>query len=51
IWSYPSCQPVKTLSGHSDKLTALDITSDSSLIISTSFDQTFKKWTKDELNL
>jgi len=50
-WAYPSGIPIKTLSGHSDKVTGFDVNKDCSTLISVSFDRTYKRWAKDDLDM
>ena len=44
LWSYPTWTPLKTLSGHEQKVTCIDVTADENCIVTTSFDRTFKFW-------
>lgn len=41
--------PVKTLIGHENKVTGLDVSRDLSYMASCSYDRTWKLWQEDEL--
>ncbi|XP_054157982.1 U4/U6 small nuclear ribonucleoprotein Prp4-like [Oppia nitens] len=47
LWAHPGWTPIKTLSGHDGKVTAVDVSPDNENIISSSFDRTFKLWQKE----
>lgn len=47
VWAHPSWLPIKTLSGHDNKVTSIDISPDGQFIVTASFDRTFKLWTPD----
>ncbi|MEN2497941.1 MAG: hypothetical protein MHMPM18_002271 [Marteilia pararefringens] len=51
IWSFPSCLPIKTLAGHSDKISYFDVSNKCETIYSVSFDRTYKRFSNDTLNL
>ncbi|CAG0885840.1 unnamed protein product [Cyprideis torosa] len=42
IWLYPFWQPLKTLTGHDNKVMCCDVTQD--WIVTSAFDRTFKLW-------
>ncbi|KAL9663435.1 hypothetical protein QQ045_018821 [Rhodiola kirilowii] len=44
VWSARDYKPVKTLSGHEDKVTSLDIIGDGHCITTVSYDRTIKVW-------
>jgi len=44
VWSYPTWTPLKTLSGHEQKITCVDVSADENCLVTTSFDRTFKLW-------
>lgn len=44
VWTHPGWSPMKTLSGHDNKVTSVDISPDGQYIVSSSFDRTFKLW-------
>ena len=44
LWSCPNFTPIKTLSGHDNKVMAVDVTPDSKYLLTSSFDRTFKLW-------
>lgn len=48
-WSFPSGVINKTFTAHNDKITSFDISDDLDIMVSVSFDRTYKKWAKDEL--
>ncbi|XP_058796104.1 U4/U6 small nuclear ribonucleoprotein Prp4 isoform X2 [Phymastichus coffea] len=50
IWSQNTWQPLKTLSGHDNKVMSVDISSDDKYIATTSYDRTFKLWAPDSLS-
>lgn len=43
----PTFVPLKTLAGHEGKVMGLDVSNDGEYIATSSFDRTFKLWTKD----
>ncbi|EDO43295.1 predicted protein [Nematostella vectensis] len=47
VWSQPGWAPLKTLSGHEQKVSCVDISPDGEYIASTSFDRTFKLWASE----
>jgi len=49
IWSHPGWAPLKTLSGHEQKVTSIDVSPDGNFLATTSFDRTFKLWGPDYL--
>lgn len=44
VWSSPSWAPLKTLSGHEQKVSCVDVSNDGNYIVTASFDRTFKLW-------
>lgn len=44
VWSNKTWQPLKTLSGHDNKVMCLDISPNSKYIATCSYDRTFKLW-------
>ncbi|XP_075243677.1 uncharacterized protein LOC142337920 [Convolutriloba macropyga] len=44
VWSHPNWTPLITLKGHESKVTCLDISRNSSTLLTCSFDRTFKLW-------
>ncbi|XP_064420341.1 U4/U6 small nuclear ribonucleoprotein Prp4 [Latimeria chalumnae] len=44
IWTHPGWSPLKTLAGHEGKVMGLDISQDGQLIVTCSYDRTFKLW-------
>lgn len=49
IWAVPTYTPLKTLSGHEQKVTCIDTTSCGNYIATCSFDRTFKLWAPEFL--
>lgn len=49
IWAVPTFTPLKTLSGHEQKVTCIDTTADGNYLATTSFDRTFKLWAPEFL--
>ncbi|GAM28220.1 hypothetical protein SAMD00019534_113960 [Acytostelium subglobosum LB1] len=46
LWSPNQWKPITVFEGHSSKVTSVDISNDHSKIVSTSFDKTWKIWSK-----
>ncbi|XP_065653332.1 U4/U6 small nuclear ribonucleoprotein Prp4-like [Hydra vulgaris] len=44
VWSYPSWAPLKTLAGHEQKVTCVDVSGNGNYVATCSFDRTFKLW-------
>lgn len=44
VWLYPTWTPLKTLSGHEQKVTCVDVSPDENFLVTSSFDRTFKLW-------
>lgn len=49
VWNAREFTPVRTLAGHEDKIMGLDVSSDSSAIVTSSYDKTWKLWAIDSL--
>lgn len=49
VWCAKDFTPVRTLAGHEDKIMGLDVSSDSSAIVTSSYDKTWKLWAVDSL--
>ena len=49
IWATPTFTPLKTLSGHEQKVTCIDVTNGGNYLATTSFDRTFKLWAPEFL--
>lgn len=47
VWTHPGWSPVKTLAGHEGKVMGVDISLDGQLIVTCSYDRTFKLWMAD----
>lgn len=47
IWSNPAWHPLRTLSGHDNKVMSADISYDNKYIATCSYDRTFKLWAPD----
>ncbi|KAL0852722.1 hypothetical protein ABMA27_012552 [Loxostege sticticalis] len=47
LWSNPAWHPLRTLSGHDNKVMSADISYDNKYIATCSFDRTFKLWAPD----
>ncbi|KAK2567142.1 U4/U6 small nuclear ribonucleoprotein Prp4 [Acropora cervicornis] len=47
VWSHPGWAPLKTLTGHEQKISCVDVSPDGQYIVSSSFDRTFKLWSSD----
>ncbi|XP_031569148.1 U4/U6 small nuclear ribonucleoprotein Prp4-like [Actinia tenebrosa] len=47
VWSHPGWAPLKTLAGHEQKVSCVDLSPDGQYIASTSFDRTFKLWSAE----
>ncbi|CAB3252315.1 unnamed protein product [Arctia plantaginis] len=47
LWSNPAWHPLRTLSGHDNKVMSADISHDSKYIATCSYDRTFKLWAPD----
>ncbi|CAH0730682.1 unnamed protein product, partial [Brenthis ino] len=47
LWSNPAWHPLRTLSGHDNKVMSADISMDNKYIATCSFDRTFKLWAPD----
>ncbi|XP_047518708.1 U4/U6 small nuclear ribonucleoprotein Prp4 [Pieris napi] len=47
LWSNPAWHPLKTLSGHDNKVMSADISLDNKYIATSSYDRTFKLWAPD----
>ncbi|XP_047542004.1 U4/U6 small nuclear ribonucleoprotein Prp4 [Vanessa atalanta] len=47
LWSNPAWHPLRTLSGHDNKVMSADISMDNKYIATCSYDRTFKLWTPD----
>ncbi|KAJ0178231.1 hypothetical protein K1T71_006054 [Dendrolimus kikuchii] len=47
LWSNPSWHPLRTLSGHDNKVMSADISYDNKYIATCSYDRTFKLWAPD----
>lgn len=47
LWSNPSWHPLRTLSGHDNKVMSADISIDNKYIATCSYDRTFKLWAPD----
>ncbi|KAI8427198.1 hypothetical protein MSG28_014801 [Choristoneura fumiferana] len=47
LWSNPAWHPLRTLSGHDNKVMSGDISFDNKYIATCSYDRTFKLWTPD----
>ncbi|PNX73004.1 U4/U6 small nuclear ribonucleoprotein Prp4-like [Trifolium pratense] len=45
VWSGRDFKPVKTLSGHENKVSSLDVFGDGGYIVTVSHDRTIKLWT------
>ncbi|EFA84823.1 WD40 repeat-containing protein [Heterostelium album PN500] len=46
LWSPHQWKPITILEGHSSKVTCVDISNDNTKIVSSSFDKTWKLWSK-----
>ena len=44
IWATGDWIPIRTLSGHENKVTSANVTKDLKYVLTTSFDRTFKLW-------
>ncbi|XP_053611900.1 U4/U6 small nuclear ribonucleoprotein Prp4 [Plodia interpunctella] len=47
LWSNPAWHPLRTLSGHDNKVMSADISYDNKYIATCSYDRTFKLWAPD----
>ncbi|XP_032526138.2 U4/U6 small nuclear ribonucleoprotein Prp4 [Danaus plexippus] len=47
LWSNPAWHPLRTLSGHDNKVMSCDISPDNKYIATSSYDRTFKLWAPD----
>ncbi|KPJ18787.1 U4/U6 small nuclear ribonucleoprotein Prp4 [Papilio machaon] len=47
LWSDPAWHPLRTLSGHDNKVMSVDISLDNKYIATCSYDRTFKLWAPD----
>lgn len=47
VWTHPGWIPLKTLAGHEQKVSCVDISPDGQYIASSSFDRTFKLWSTE----
>ncbi|KAJ8704192.1 hypothetical protein PYW07_013486 [Mythimna separata] len=47
LWSNPAWHPLRTLSGHDNKVMSADISFDNKFIATSSYDRTFKLWAPD----
>ncbi|XP_050676491.1 U4/U6 small nuclear ribonucleoprotein Prp4 [Leptidea sinapis] len=47
LWSNPAWHPLRTLSGHDNKVMSADISMDNKYIATCSYDRTFKLWAPD----
>ncbi|CAG5030269.1 unnamed protein product [Parnassius apollo] len=47
LWSNPAWHPLRTLSGHDNKVMSADISLDNKYIATCSYDRTFKLWAPD----
>lgn len=47
LWSNPAWHPLRTLSGHDNKVMSADISYDNKYIATSSYDRTFKLWAPD----
>jgi len=48
IWMAPTYTPLKTLEGHTGFVMGADVTTDDKMIVTCSYDKTFKLWANDE---
>ncbi|CAG0926170.1 unnamed protein product [Notodromas monacha] len=48
VWSHPLWQPLKTLSGHDNKVMGVDIAPNDQYVVTCSFDRTYKLWGIDD---
>ncbi|XP_075989469.1 U4-U6 small nuclear riboprotein factor 60K [Anticarsia gemmatalis] len=48
LWSHPIWHPLKTLSGHDNKVMSTDISLDNKFIATCSYDRTFKLWAPEQ---
>jgi hypothetical protein len=48
IWSAHNFKLIKTLAGHASRVMRMDISSDSKMIASAAYDETYKLWTADD---
>eukprot|EP00794_Sanderia_malayensis_P015756 gene15756-17345_t len=51
VWAHPGWTPLKSLSGHEQKVTCVDASPDCKYLATTSFDRTFKLWAADYMAL
>lgn len=47
LWSNPAWHPLRTLSGHDNKVMSADISGDNKYVATSSYDRTFKLWAPD----
>ena len=45
VWSHKGWMPLKTLSGHDNKVMCVDCSWEKKYIVTVSYDRTFKLWT------
>lgn len=50
LWASPAWTPIVTLTGHDNKIMGLDLSVDNKLMVTSSYDRTFKLWSQDGLN-
>jgi U4/U6 small nuclear ribonucleoprotein PRP4 len=47
LWASPAWTPIHALAGHDNKIMGLDLSIDNKLMISSSYDRTFKLWSQE----
>ena len=48
LWASPGWTPIHTLTGHDNKIMGLDLSADNKLMVTSSYDRTFKLWSQDD---
>lgn len=49
LWAASTWTPIHTLTGHDNKIMGLDLSVDNKLMVTSSYDRTFKLWSQDSL--
>lgn len=51
FWAHPGWTPIHSVCGHDSKIMSMDVSSGNELLVTSSYDRTFKLWSSDGLDL